>query len=105
MVNDDNFIRIYSSKKGNIRKENKNLFMLKRVNTILNLIFMLIWMITVVSSIRKGYENYYVYLALIIIAPFLLTVLSNFHISDRINNNLKEVIRILGKILLIVALL
>lgn len=110
MVNNDNFIRIYGSKKrdikkSDIKKENRNLFMLKRVNNILNFLFMLVWMITVVSSIRRGYENYYVYLARIIIAPFLLTVLSNFYISDRINDKLREVIRILGKILLIVALL
>lgn len=105
MVNDGNSIKIYDSKNSEEKKENKKLFMLKRINGILTFIFLALWMIAAIISIRRGYENYYMYTVILILIPFLFTVISNFDISKKIENINKETIRIVGKVLIIVVLM
>lgn len=105
MGNDENSIKIYDNKNVEERKGNRKLFMLKRINSILSLIFLALWMITAIISIRRGYKNYYIYTVILILIPFLFTVLSNFYMSKKLKDITREFIRLLGKVLIIVALI
>lgn len=106
MVSDDNFVRVYGNKNNSeVKKGSRNLSMLKKASSILSIIFLCLWALTVVVTFKRAYKEYYVYSIVFILVPFLFTVISNFYISKKLKAINRECIRLIGKILIITALI
>lgn len=106
MVSDDNFVRVYGNKNNSeVKKGCRNLSMLKKASSILSIIFLCLWALTVVVTFKRAYKEYYVYSIVFILVPFLFTVISNFYISKKLKAINREYIRLIGKILIITALI
>ena len=102
MDNNYNHLKIYSSKKeectGELNRKNvKKLRMFKMLNRIINLLWLLLWIYATVLSVKEGYENYYIYLGVVIGIPFLLTILDNVSLSKNFRSIKAEVIKIIAK--------
>lgn len=106
MVSDDNFIRVYGNKNNdNKENNNSNLNKLKKVNSFLSLIFFCFWIVSVITTFKRGYKEYYVYTIIFILIPFLFTVLSNFYILKKLKGENREILRIVGKISVLLVLI
>lgn len=98
MASDDNFIRVYGNKNNNEEKKNSStLNKLKKANSFLSLVFFCLWIVSVITTFRRGYKEYYVYTIIFIVFPFLFTVASNFYILKKLKDTSREILRIVGK--------